>query len=519
MKQILSLMTLTLAVLLCPGSAQSQIAVEAWVRNYNGLGNAGDHPSAIAVDVNDNIYVTGHSTGSAGNYDYTTIKHSGAGVAAWTNHYNGQNFNSDSANAVAVDGNGNVFVTGESFNSSTSYDYATIQYSAMGVPLWTNRYNGPINGADAALAMSLDIFGNVFVTGYSGASGGGNDYATIKYSNTGVPVWTNLYNGPANGTDGASAIALDTDGNVLVTGVARGNGSLADYATIKYSNAGLSLWTNYYNGPGNNDDWANAIAVDANGNVFVTGYQTGCGSGFDYATIKYSGAGVPLWTNRYGGLVNGTDVANALALDTNGNVFVTGYSGNGFSTAYATLKYSAMGVPLWTNRYNSANTINQATAIMVDTSSNVFVTGVSINTSNYYQYATIAYSGAGMPLWTNHYDGAGNNASFTDPSLAVDLSGNVFVAGYSTGVGTGQDYTLIKYSAIPPSLKIAFTSTNTIAVSWPSPSTDFTLQQNTNGIATMNWTDVLTMPTDDGTTKTIIVDPPSGSRFYRLSKP
>jgi hypothetical protein len=177
-------------------------------------------------------------------------------------------------------------------------------------------------------------------------------------------------------------------------------------------------------------------------------------------------------------------------------------------------------VPLWTNRYNvSANTINQATAIMVDTSSNVFVTGVSINTSNYYQYATIAYSGAGLPLWTNYYDGAGNNASFTDPSLAVDLSGNVFVAGYSTGVGTSQDYTIIKYSAIPPSLTIALTPTNTVAVSWPSPSTDFTLQQNTNGIATMNWIDVLTMPTNDGTTKTVIVDPPSGSRFYRLSKP
>src|SRR5688572_10089227 len=130
-------------------------------------------------------------------------------------------------------------------------------------------------------------------------------------------------------------MALDTNGNVFVTGVAGGTGSLADYATIKYSNAGVPLWTNFYNGPGNGDDRAIAIAIDANANVFVTGYQTGSGSGFDYATIKYSGAGVPLWTNRYGGLANGTDVANAIALDTIGNVFVTGYSGNGFSTDYA----------------------------------------------------------------------------------------------------------------------------------------------------------------------------------------
>jgi len=70
-----------------------------------------------------------------------------------------------------------------------------------------------------------------------------------------------------------------------------------------------------------------------------------------------------------------------------------------------------------------------------------------------------------------------------------------------------------------PLLTIARTTTNTVAVSWPSPSTGFTLQQNTNGIGTPNWSNVTTTPTDNGTIKYVIVNPPAGNRFYRLRYP
>ena len=71
-----------------------------------------------------------------------------------------------------------------------------------------------------------------------------------------------------------------------------------DYATIKYSSAGVPLWTNRYNGLGNSGDFAHAVAVDGSNNVIVTGVHA---DGTDYpecATIEYSSAGVPLWTNR-----------------------------------------------------------------------------------------------------------------------------------------------------------------------------------------------------------------------------
>ena len=68
------------------------------------------------------------------------------------------------------------------------------------------------------------------------------------------------------------------------------------------------------------------MAVDGSNNVIVTGYSDGGGYNYDYATIKYSSAGVPLWTNRYNGPGNGDDYGHAVAVDGSNNVIVTGYS-------------------------------------------------------------------------------------------------------------------------------------------------------------------------------------------------
>lgn len=107
---------------------------------------------------------------------------------AWVRRYNGPGNGEDDAVAIAVDGNGNVYVTGYSL-SSTDYDYATIKYNANGDTLWTRRYNGPGNGSDEASAIAVDSNGNVYVTGYSIGSGTNNDFATIKYNSLGIQQW------------------------------------------------------------------------------------------------------------------------------------------------------------------------------------------------------------------------------------------------------------------------------------------------------------------------------------------
>src|SRR5205807_2333985 len=86
----------------------AQTAVQAWVQPYNGLGDQDDRPRALAVDGSGNVFVTGYSTGSSLGLEYATVAYSAAGVALWTNRYHGPGRNGDQANGVAVDGSGNV---------------------------------------------------------------------------------------------------------------------------------------------------------------------------------------------------------------------------------------------------------------------------------------------------------------------------------------------------------------------------------------------------------------------------
>jgi hypothetical protein len=349
------------------------------------------------------------------------INYSGAGLPLWTNDYNG-------VVSIAVDGSGNLIGAGSTMHFGGGLDYGTIKYSNDGVPLWTNVYTDQFN--DFARAVGVDGAGNVFVTGESAGPSGTVDFGTIKYSSTGVSLWTNYYNGPANSIDSAFAIAVDRSGNVFVTGDSMDASGLWDWATVKYSNSGSLLWVRRYNGPGNGDDHPSAIATDSNGNVFVAGGSTGTAS-LDSTTIGYSSSGTPLWTNRYAGLGNVFE-PQALAVDANGNVFATRSAG------FGTIAYSNSGVPLWTNSYGTFYT---SKALAVDSAGNVFVTGGN-------EALTIAYSGSGVPLWTNRYLGPADIEAIAW-AVAVDSSNNVVVAGGSRDTNGNSSFVTIKYSAQP----------------------------------------------------------------------
>ncbi len=423
--------------------------IEQWVARYNGPGNNFDQAIALAVDAAENVYVTGYSKGPDTYDDYATIKYNASGIEQWVARYNGpENFH-DRAAALAVDAIGNVYVTGYSPDLGTAADYATVKYNASGVEQWLARYNGPGNSDDQAAAVAVDATGNVYVTGYSEGSGILNDYATIKYNASGIEQWVARYNGPGNSHDQAAALAVDATGNVYVTGsgFSLAVGTYDDYTTVKYNASGIVQWVARYNGPGNSDDRAATVAVDATGNVYVTGFSGGSGTSHDYATVKYNASGIEQWVARYNRLENSEDQAAALAVDATGNVYVTGYSeGSSTFNDYATVKYSASGIEQWVARYNGpGNSDDQAAALAVDATGNVYVTGSSGGSGTDEDYATIKYNSSGIEQWAARYDGPGNNFDHAN-ALAVDAAGNVYVTGYSYVVGTA-DYATIKYNA------------------------------------------------------------------------
>ena len=371
----------------------------------------------------------------------------------WSARYHGPDDGSDRAMDIAVDGSGNVYVTGIAglinLSGETDSDYATIKYNTNGRQLWVARYNGPGNYRDEACAIAVDGSGNVYVTGSSEGLGYDWDYATIKYSTNGKQLWVARYNGPAKGYDEACAIAVDGSGNVYVTGSSTrsDNTNTTDYATIKYNTNGKQLWVARYKGPGNGDGDARAIVVDGSGNVYVTGESDGSGPYWDYATIKYGPNGKQLWVARYKGLTDDWDYASAIAVDGAGNVYVTGVSeGSGTDSDYATVKYNTNGKQLWVKRYNGPAkdpSSDWPSDIALDGSGNVYVTGRSKGSGTDYDYATIKYNTNGKQLWVKRYNGPGNGQDGAS-ALAVDKSGNVYVTGESLGSST-YDYLTLKY--------------------------------------------------------------------------
>jgi hypothetical protein len=386
---------LTYFLLIPPVSAQSM--EQLWVARYNGPDNSWDRANALALDGAGNVYVTGSSYGSDSNYDYATVKYDANGNQLWVARYNGPGNSYDFANALALDGAGNLYVTGSSYGSGTNYDYATVKYDANGNQLWVARYNGLANGWDVVYALALDASGNVHITGYSYGSGTDYDYATVKYDANGNQLWVARYNGPGSSYDFAQAMALDAAGNVYVTGSSYGSGTDCDYATVKYDANGNQLWVARYNGPGNGYDDAWALAVDDAGNAYVAGYSYGSGTDYDYATLKYDANGNQQWVARYNGPDNSYDFASAMALDAAGNVYVTGYSyGSGTDYDYATVKYDANGNQQWVDRYNGpGNSDDIANALALDAAGNVYVTGSSYGSGTSGDYATVNYDNKG----------------------------------------------------------------------------------------------------------------------------
>jgi hypothetical protein len=186
------------------------------------------------------------------------------------------------ANDMKVDTRGNVYITGSTKGASSKLDYATIKYNAAGQQQWLKTFNGASNDTDVATGLDLDVYTNVYVTGYSkstpiGTTAGYYDYFTIKYNTTdGGQMWTNKYDGGS--VDKAWDIKVVYKGcaqqlhpgggdipcwdvDVYVTGQSNGIGTSADFLTLRYTEDGTTKWANRFNGPTNGNDAAVCIGV------------------------------------------------------------------------------------------------------------------------------------------------------------------------------------------------------------------------------------------------------------------
>jgi hypothetical protein len=406
---------------------------QQWVQIFHDPHSTNCVPTAIAVDSHNNVFITGHEVVSNGYpfYNIVTLKYSPSGVPLWTNYYDGPAQLLDQPYAMALDRAGNVFVTGltQIDSGPLDFNYVTIKYSNDGLPLWTNYYNGLTNADAQAITMAIDpSSGAVSVSGISITTNYFFEYATINYSNNGVPLWTNSFTAYTNFPfyDAWVQIAAGKNEKVFMSGTVSNDASGDDIVTVAYSRNGLPLWTNYYNDPTNGNDRFADIAVDSHDNVIVMGSSEG-----NLVTISYSAVGTPLWTNVFPSL--GTA---GIAVNSRGDIFLPGNS-----RGFPSVAYKRNGNVLWTNV-----SPHSVTGVATEFYRGFFTIGTSPDPlSGFNHMALIEYSSSGIPLSTNLYDGPANSADLP-LALAVGPGGDVYVTGYYGATLGGLDMITLKYS-------------------------------------------------------------------------
>ncbi|MBW7887328.1 MAG: SBBP repeat-containing protein [Bacteroidetes bacterium] len=414
---------------------------EVWSARFNGAGNLHDGINAMAIDDEGNVYVAGsNGNGLISGNDFCTIKYTPSGDTAWVRIYNGTGNNTDIARAIAVDTNGNVYVTGESRNGSEfgTEDYVIIKYSPNGDSLWVKRYDGTGANRDMPKKIGLDDSANVYVTGLSMGANNAMDITTIKYTADGVEQWVRRWSGDATYafSNDAQDMAVTGSGNVYLTGHVNNQTTFWDFVTLKYNRDGVKQWHAYYAGPNNSvSEEAKVLAVDANENVYVAGSNSQYPNA-QPVIIKYNAEGIQQWKTV---LLYDYHKPKAMAVDKNNNIYV------GFDE-FTLMKFSAGGDSLWSRRIGTTNVNHQISALAVGADGKIFSVGrISSPPSTDYNFLTVQYDTNGDTAWTMPFNGTANGND--EPSvLKLGNDGAIYVAGYSTSADTKGDMYVIKYS-------------------------------------------------------------------------
>ncbi len=347
--------------------------------------------------------------------------------------------------------------------SEGSYTPADDDSSGGGsdVASWTGTKHIGTSANEIALDITTDKDGNIYIIGYTNGSldnhtnAGQSDILIIKYDAIGIQQWTKQF-GTAS-SDAGMKINISFDGNFYVTGSTNGNldgntnlGS-NDIFLIKFDNDWNKQWTKQFGT--SSSDQAASITTDSSGNIYVTGYTHGSldtqvnSGGTDFILFKYNNSGVKQWQKQIGS--SASDEGKDLAVDSFGDIYVTGYTlgsfdSNSFSGGYDTfvIKYKSDGNKQWSRQFGT-NSVTNPQELVFDNSNNFYITGEvrgdldgNENVGNT-DYFLVKFDINGTKVWTKQHGtdvGIHGSASGTHTmGISSDSFNNIYVTGRTNG--------------------------------------------------------------------------------------
>jgi len=419
--------------------------IERWIYQYNGLGNSTDEAYSIVYGVDGNIYAAGYSYESGTYQDFTIISLTPMGIERWVYTYNGSGNSSDFAHSIVYGLDGNIYAAGRSI-SSINNDLIVISLTSSGDERWIYTYNGSGNGFDQANSLVYGADSNIYIAGGSYGSSNNMDFVVISLTPSGDERWVYRYNGPDNNYDEAKSLVYGADNNIYVAGqitVTILGAPYGCFTVIKLSTEGTIGWNQGYWSGGYLGSIAYSIDYSLDDNIYAAGIM-GYSGNADFSIMSFDTAGNREWDYAYNGPGNSHDAASSIVCGLDDNVYVAGHiesSSTGYD--FTVINLTNVGGLNWIYVYNGpGNGHDVASSIVYAANENIYAAGWSLGLDSDNDFTVINLDTSGTEKWIYAYNGPGNDYDRAN-SIAYGSDDNIYAAGYSFGISTHKDFTVI----------------------------------------------------------------------------